>query len=194
MLGYLVEMELITVRLSRHYSFPSLLSAICQVFQRHQKSSHLLSSLMAEVPPQNRRTISTGMLAVEILPPLTEIISPVFRPVRMLTVPYLYRIRHEFTRSVYISSSMDSVNICRWAPSCTQQGRSSSWLTLWTPWSPTTLPITRRGGLMDSTPMYWNREWIHSVMVVHILGFCTESKGPIQSCSDSANPSANPSL
>ena len=48
---------------------------------------------MAEVPPQNRRTISTSMLAVEILPPLTEIISPVFRPVRMLTVSYLYSIR-----------------------------------------------------------------------------------------------------
>ena len=52
-----------------------------QAFLQKQKSKHLLRMLLTEVPPQIRRTITPALLVIELLPPLSEILAPSFRPV-----------------------------------------------------------------------------------------------------------------
>ena len=54
-----------------------------QVFIRSQRSQHLLTSMLLEVTPHVRSTVNSTLLVCEVLPFLSEIIAPSFRPVRM---------------------------------------------------------------------------------------------------------------
>jgi chromosome transmission fidelity protein 18 len=53
------------------------------MFQKKQRSDHLLSLVMEEVPPHIHRMLTPTQLAVEMLSPILEIITPSFRPVSM---------------------------------------------------------------------------------------------------------------
>lgn len=52
-----------------------------EMFQGQQRSAHLISSLLLEATPLVRATVTSRLLATDILPPLCEVISPSFRPV-----------------------------------------------------------------------------------------------------------------
>ena len=56
--------------------------SLLQMFQGQQRSAHLISSLLLEATPLVRATVTSRLLATDILPPLCEVISPSFRPVR----------------------------------------------------------------------------------------------------------------
>ena len=57
-----------------------------QVFLQKQKNKHLLTTLLTEVPPYIKRTVTSTLLVTELLPPLTEILAPTFRPVILVDV------------------------------------------------------------------------------------------------------------
>ena len=54
--------------------------------QKMKKSEHLLSSVMLEVPAHIHRMLTSTQLAIEMLAPILEIITPTFRPVLMYSV------------------------------------------------------------------------------------------------------------
>ena len=57
-------------------------SFFVQTSLKLQRNSYLLTSLMSEMPPSIKMNVSSTLLAAEILPILSEVISPTFRPVR----------------------------------------------------------------------------------------------------------------
>ena len=46
-----------------------------------QRCQHLITSLLLEMPPGIKRTVSPTLLSAELLPLLADIIMPSFRPV-----------------------------------------------------------------------------------------------------------------
>ena len=64
--------------------YRSKFTGFCFVFQmlvKQQRSDHLLTSLLLDMPPAIRRTATHTLLTTEILPYLVDIIMPSFRPV-----------------------------------------------------------------------------------------------------------------
>ena len=63
-----------------------ILSIYAQVFLQKQKNKHLLTTVLTEVPPYIKRTVTPTLLVIELLSPLTEVLAPTFRPVDCVDV------------------------------------------------------------------------------------------------------------
>ena len=64
-------------------SIAVLMCCFLQMFQKKKQNNHLLSSVTMEAPPHIQRMLTSTQLALDMLCPILEIITPSFRPVSL---------------------------------------------------------------------------------------------------------------